>query len=166
MISSDGTSGTVNKGKTDVQQDSMGRWISLLHREARITIGNQLKQYNIGRGQHHVLMILYQQDGLIQDEIARLVCVDKATIGRAVKKLEARGFLVKLQDAKDKRAHRIYLTEKGRSMETTLRGILADWTRVLSSGFTPEERGTAIEMLKRMHGNALDHRKLREGERK
>ena len=148
------------------QQESIGRWISLLHREAGITIGNRLKQFDIGGGQHHILMILYHEDGLIQDEIARLVCVDKATVGRAVKKLQEKGFLVREQDVNDKRAHRIHLTEKGWSMENTLRKILTDWTTVLATGFTPEEKGMAIEMLKRMHGNALDHRKLREGEKK
>lgn len=145
------------------QEESFGKWISLLHREAQITIGKQLREFGIGSGQHHVLMTLYRENGLIQDEIARRVCVDKATIGRAIGKLEGKELVRREQDSHDKRAHRVFLTENGRSLEIHVKKILMDWTGVLASGFSEKEHEKAVDILKRMHRNALEHREEREG---
>lgn len=146
------------------QEESLGRWISLLHRESKITIGKQLQEFGIGSGQHPALMILYEEDGLIQDDIAHRVFVDKATIGRAIQKLEQNGFVRREHDVHDKRAYRVFLTQKGRSVEQDVKRVLMGWTRMLASGFSDQERNGAVDALKRMHKNALDHRHEREGE--
>ena len=141
--------------ESPIKQESIGRWISLLYRQGQITIGHELSMFNIHRGQAFVLMMLYQEDGLNQEEIARRLCVDKATSGRAIKKLEAEGYVGRLRDPNDKRAYRIHLTEKGRLVEPELTRIFRNWTSVLSQGFSEEEKEQVLALLKQMYENAL-----------
>jgi len=144
-----------SSSESPIKQESIGRWISLLYRQGQITIGHELSAFNIHRGQAFVLMMLFQEDGLNQEELARRLCVDKATSGRAIKKLEAEGYVDRLRDPNDKRAYRIQLTEKGRLVEPELTRIFRNWTSVLSQGFSEEEKEQALALLKQMYENAL-----------
>jgi len=140
------------------QEESIGRWISLLYRQAKITIGQQLKQCGIGTGQYPLLLVLYHEDGIIQDEIAHRLGINKATTARGLKKLEHDGFVTRERDPDDMRAFRIHLTEKGRSLESQIRRVLTTWTGTLSAGFSKQEKNMVLELLKRMHENAMKQR--------
>jgi DNA-binding MarR family transcriptional regulator len=138
------------------QQESIGRWISLIYRQEKIYIGKELERYNIGFGEVPFLMVLYKKDGLNQEDITKILYVDKATTGRAIKKLVEKGYVKRKRDLEDKRSYRIFLTAKARKVKPTIRKVLANWTSILSMEFSPKETERAIELLKRMHSNALE----------
>lgn len=54
-------------------------------------------------------MALLQNDGITQDELIKIVSVDKAVTARTLKSLEENGFVLRVQDEKDRRQKRIYL---------------------------------------------------------
>ncbi len=137
------------------KQESIGRWISLIYRQGKIYIGKELGGYNIGVGQVPFLRVLYENDGLNQEEITRILYVDKATTGRAIKKLVDEGYVKRKRDLVDRRSYRIYLTAKGKKIKPVIRRVLSDWTSILSSEFSPKEKDRIIRLLKRMHNNAL-----------
>lgn len=139
-------------------EDSIGRWISLIFRQEQIYIGKGLKEYKIGFGQVPFLMTLYNKDGLSQEEITKQLYVDKATTGRAMKKLAEEGYVRRKRDPSDKRAYQIFLTEKGKRIKPEVIKVLRDWTSVLSSDFSKEEKDEIIASLKRMFQNALQSR--------
>jgi DNA-binding MarR family transcriptional regulator len=138
------------------QQESIGRWISLIYRQEKIYISKELERYHIGFGQVPFLMVLYKKDGLNQKEITKILYVDKATTGRAIAKLVEEGYVRRKRDSEDNRSYRIFLTAKAKKLKPTIRKVLANWTSILSSEFSPKEKDRIIELLKRMHNNALE----------
>ncbi|KYK36083.1 MAG: hypothetical protein AYK19_09700 [Theionarchaea archaeon DG-70-1] len=138
----------------DVKEESLGKLISCLYRYSQMNLGNKLEQYNIGSGQFSFLMSLFREDGVHQEYLVKSIKVDKATCTRAVKKLVKEGYVTRQKDSKDKRAYKIFLTEKAKPTEPVLKKISSEWKALLLSGFTEEEKELVMDFLKRMVHNA------------
>ncbi|WP_066176268.1 MarR family winged helix-turn-helix transcriptional regulator [Bacillus marinisedimentorum] len=135
--------------------ESLGKWISLLHRYGQRYIHNQLNEYNIGTGQLPFLTELYKKDGVLQDQLARNVGTDKGTAARAIKKLEDAGYVKRETCLDDRRSNKVFLTKKAKDIEEELASVLANWTGVLGDGMTPEEQLYARYAFEKMAENAV-----------
>lgn len=133
---------------------SYGKSISFLYRFIQIYTDKRLKSFNIGGGQFPFLMTLYAGDGISQEEITRGVVVDKGTTAKAIKKLVKEGYIRKEEDPDDKRAYKVYLTEKALQIKPILKEISAHVTDILSSGCTEEEKEATWLTLETMAKNA------------
>jgi len=140
-------------------KNSLGRWISLLHRYGHIYIGKQLKDYNIKKSQYIFLNALYKKDGVSQEQLSNYLKIDKGTTAKAIKKLEDDGYVIRKVDTKDKRAYNVYLTEKGVEIKPVVRKAMLDWIDILFSGFSEEEREQSLALLEKMGENASAYTK-------
>ncbi|MBU7018523.1 MAG: MarR family transcriptional regulator [Theionarchaea archaeon] len=139
--------------KQSREQKSLGRFISCIYRYTQMYIGKELEKYRIGSGQFSFLMTLYRRDGITQEDLANLLHVDKATSARAVKNLEKEGYIARKEDAEDKRKYRVFVTEKGREIESMMKSISSEWTARLLSGFTEDEKESVTIFLEKMVKN-------------
>ncbi|MGC8816201.1 MAG: MarR family winged helix-turn-helix transcriptional regulator [Candidatus Hadarchaeum sp.] len=133
---------------------SIGRLISYLHRLKGSYLHERLGKYGIGSGQVPLLMRLYRGDGINQDHLAHEVNIDKATCTRAIEKLERVGLVRRRTDEADRRAYRVCLTKKAKRLRPTVERTLKDWTKLLLTGFSAEEREKLFEFLERLIANA------------
>jgi DNA-binding MarR family transcriptional regulator len=133
-----------------VYHRSVGRYISVLNRHAQSYISDKLKNYNIGSGQYIFLTALYQRDGISQEELSRSLLIDKANTARAISKLEAHGYVVRKQNAKDKRAYHVFLTNKAKELKPKLFDALASMTNIFLSDIGEQEKDTLFMLLDRM----------------
>ena len=133
---------------------SIGKRIHMLDRWMRIYLGEELGELGIGPGQFPFLMTLYRGDGRTQEGLTRVVNVDKATTTRALKKLAKEGYVKKERDPDDKRAYRVYLTDKARKIRPKLRSTLRKWTHLLTQDLSKEEEETLRKLLDKMVVNA------------
>ncbi len=106
-------------------EESIGRYLAYIYRTGQCYVSRELDKYGIGSGQFIFLLALSDKDGVSQDALTEFVRVDKATTGRAVKKLAEEGFIVREKNPEDKRAYQIYLTEKGKRMLPVVREVLS-----------------------------------------
>lgn len=72
------------------------------------------RQANFPDTQNRILTILDMNDGIAQKELAYILGARPQSCGEVISKLESNDYIVKEVDESDKRAHNIYLTEKGR----------------------------------------------------
>ncbi|KAA0965944.1 MarR family transcriptional regulator [Sporosarcina sp. ANT_H38] len=135
-------------------KESIGRWISLLHRYGNVYINEQLKEFNLGAGQYQFLAVLYQNEGISQDEIASLLKMDKGTAARAIAKLEKEGYVERKIFIVDKRIKKLYLTEKAHAFESKLTSILQEWKDIITEGLSGDEQEYASKLLDKMSKNA------------
>ncbi|WP_264737861.1 MarR family winged helix-turn-helix transcriptional regulator [Cytobacillus firmus] len=135
-------------------KETIGRWISLLHRYGNVYINEQFKPYNIGAGQYQFLAMLYQNEGLSQDELACLLKIDKGTTARAIAKLENEGYVERKVFSVDKRIKKLYLTDKAYLFESKLISILLGWSDVLTKDLSIDEQEYALKLLNKMALNA------------
>ncbi len=132
-----------------------GAFISIINRAHFIVINERLKPFGLSAGQFPALICLVRKQNIIQDTLARHFHIDKGTVARAVQKLEDGGFVRRITDPGNRRAVRLFLTEKGRDMAPVLRAIDLEWERGAFSGFSDEEKEQCMVYLKRMAANCI-----------
>ena len=137
---------------------SIGRYLSCLYRHTQMFFERELSDYGLGHGTFSFLMILFKNDGIHQEKLSRFLNIDKATTARAIKRLMSLGYVVRKQDPKDRRAHRLYLTEKGLSLKPILARTSEKWSQILTVEFAPEEQTQVLELLRKMSRNSVNFR--------
>ena len=118
----------------------IGRYVSQMYRKGNAYIGKQLSDIGVGSGQFMFLLELYRKDGRSQEELSEILSIDKGTTARAIKKLEDDGFLYRERDENDKRAYKIYLTDKGNDAKQPILDALKSWEDIITSRLSSEER--------------------------
>jgi len=71
------------------------RWLSIVYRLGQSFLDKELKLYNLGSGQGMFLAGLLHRDGISQEHLSALLCIDKGTTARAIKKLEEEGYVLR-----------------------------------------------------------------------
>ncbi len=130
------------------------RLVTAISRACVMHGGRATRRLGLSVSQTIVLGELFGHDGCRQEDLRALVSLDKGNITRAVQQLEESGLVRREQDPADRRAVRVYTTEKARSIEDTMFALAAVWDDKLTAGFTREERETLISLLLKMEVNA------------
>ncbi|WP_069998988.1 MarR family winged helix-turn-helix transcriptional regulator [Cellulosilyticum sp. I15G10I2] len=138
---------------------SVGRYISILYRRAQSYISSQMKAYNIGSGQYIFLFILYERDGISQEELSQKLMIDKGTTARAIDKLEKAGYVMRRKNPEDRRAYNIFITDKAREIQPVLHKMLASWTDILVSDLSEEERAMLYRIMEKMVNSTMAYMK-------
>lgn len=124
-------------------ETTIARMITLLARKSQLYIGNALQKYDITAAEQPFFMALQHHEGITQEELTAMVCVDKAVTTRVVKSLEEKGYLIRTKDEKDKRQNRIYPTAKTRQLGPVVQEELYRFNNLLTQGIDKE----SLEML-------------------
>lgn len=75
----------------------------------------EFKQFDLTRGQYLYLVRIAEQPGIIPDQLAELIKVDRTTAARAISKLENHDFIEKKNDPENKKIKRLYVTDQGQA---------------------------------------------------
>ncbi len=137
--------------------ESVGKWISTIHRYSMIYKARKFVDVGIGSGQLGFLGVLYRKDGISQDKLAQMLNIDKTTTARALKKLEKQGFVIRKSSERDRRINLVFLTEKALALEPMIKSVMKQWTEILVQDFTDDERTRLLNMLKRISNNAVNY---------
>lgn len=132
------------------ERELIGRYISQIHRKGSSFITKEISKFGIGSGQIMFLMQLYKKDGISQEELSENLKIDKGTTCRAIKKLEEEEFLIRVKDENDKRAYKLYLTEKSKDMEKNVKSVLYEWEKNISKELLQEEVDVLLTVLKKI----------------
>jgi MarR family transcriptional regulator for hemolysin len=84
-----------------------------------------MSHHGVRVGQHIVLSVLWEEDGLTPGEIARRLQTATPTIVNTATRMEEAGLLVRQPDPADARLVRLYLTPRGRSVRAPVRDARA-----------------------------------------
>ena len=134
----------------ETKRAPIGKYISHMYRKGNSFISKEISKFGIGSGQIMFLIELYKNDGISQEELSEILNIDKATTCRAIKKLEKEELLIKVKDENDKRAYKLYLTEKSKSIEDNIKNALNEWEKHISKELSQEEVNILINMLKKI----------------
>jgi len=70
-----------------------------------------------------------------------------------MKRLEEEGFVYRVKDKNDKRAYKIYLTDKAKDIKEEVLSILQEWESIVTFNLTNEEKDEIIKILKKVSTN-------------
>lgn len=132
---------------------SIGRMITLLARKTQCYFGGALDKYDLTAAEQPFFMTLRRQEGLTQEELTAIVCVDKAATARAVKSLEKKGYLTRRQDPQDRRQNRIYPTQRAKEIGEAVSQELLAFNAKLTQGIAREDLDVVYAALLKMEEN-------------
>ena len=132
---------------------SVGKYISIIHRTGSSFLSKEFSKFNIGSGQYMYLIHLYKNDGLSQEELTEILNIDKGTTAKSIKKLETEGFVMRVKDKNDKRINRVYLTPKALEMKDEFLSSINAWENTLTSNLSYAEKEQALTLLKKITYN-------------
>ena len=92
--------------------------------------------------------------GITQDQLARRIFINKSNVARQLAALEEDGFVERRPCPDDKRAMRVYPTQKALDALPRINEILAAWEELLTQDFSEEEKALLSKMLGKMKAHA------------
>ncbi len=113
----------------------------------RTAYDRRIRKLGLTRAQWWVLTHLYRSNGVSQTELAETLEIEKPTLGRLLDRLEAKGWVKREHDAKDRRVWRVHLTEEVEPALRTMRVIAKELRRDALSGISAAERERFVDTL-------------------
>lgn len=144
------------------EEKSIGRLISILYRHAKVYFDRKLVGTGLGHGQLPVLMYILSHENVTQQQINEYFLLDKGSTSNLIRNLEKNGFIIRVQDERDKRSYKLYITDKTRRFLPKFMDILRGWTDILTDGFEEDEKEEAYSLLNRMIKNTTNYIKEKE----
>lgn len=121
----------------------------------RIVFDEFVKPIGLTRSQWWILAQVSRHDGMNQSDLASLLDVGKAALGRLVDRLEGSGFVERRPDDSDRRVKRVYLTREGAKTIETMKGLSHEMSERMLDGLDAEARHALAESLARVKANLL-----------
>ena len=122
-------------------------------RQIRRRLDAALEGYGLSRTQWRLLAYVFRQDGLTQTELARLLELERATVGQAIDALEAKRLVMRMPMATDRRVWAIGATPEARALLPELRRIGRDISAQLFNGFDDRDLDALRSLVERMNRN-------------
>ena len=94
-----------------------------------------------------ILGILTQTPGITQSDIVRAIHMKGSTVSIAISKMESMGLIKRVESTSDKRATRVFLTEKGYNHSKKTKAILDSQEHTLMQGIAPNDAKKAFDVL-------------------
>ena len=110
--------------------------ISILHREHAKYLNEKVKKENLSYGLQPMLVTIYKNEGIIQEQLAKYYNLNESTITRNLKKLEEKGLIERIPE---KRTKRIKVTSKGGKIAERVMDYDEKWDVKLKEFLTKEE---------------------------
>ena len=129
------------------------REVGLIERALDSISNIEFKDINLSNLQFLYVVRIYEHPGIIAEQLANLIKVDRTTLARAVRRLEKQGYVYRESDPDNKKIKHLYVTEKGKQIYPFIIRENSHSNEVALQGFTPEEAQQVHDYLKRIRQN-------------
>jgi len=119
-------------------------------------VNRLLKESNmsdVSMGFIGVLLALYRADGQTISELGEAVSLEKSTMTGLIDRMVRAALVNREADPADRRVLRVWLTERGRQVQTGIGKVLAQSYQDLTSGVAEKE----VEKVERILGHIIDN---------
>ncbi len=109
-----------------------------------------MSRHGVRVGQNLVLEALWGTDGLTPGELAESLHVSTPTVVKSATRMEATGLVARHRDEADRRLVRLYLTDRGRSVQTGIEAARDELDRRATAALTDAERRHLLSALRKI----------------
>ena len=130
----------------------------LMHDVSRLmrkSFDRRASAIGLTRSQWRVLAHLSRNEGVKQAVLAEILEIKPITLARLLDRLGANGWVERRPDPNDKRARRLFLTDKARPILVELREVALSVREEALSGFAAVEQDRLIDQLRAVKENLL-----------
>lgn len=136
--------------------DTLGFLIGDVSRLMRRRFDVRARAIGVTRAQWHVLTKLARVEGINQGGLADLLEVEPITLCRMIDRLEEAALVERRRDPNDRRAWRIFLTDKARPMIKQLHVVADGLFNDALAGLSERQRTALFASLTQIHANLSD----------
>lgn len=111
-------------------------FISIINRKHASYINKKVKEEKLTYGLYPILITIYRNEGIIQEEIAQHFQLNESTVTRNLKKLEDKNLIQRTQHERKKS---ITLTEKGKQTARKVMDYDEKWDEKIQNILNNEE---------------------------
>lgn len=132
---------------------NFGFLVNDVARALRTEYDRRVRELGLTRSQWWVMNHLFRNPGLTQSELADLLEVEKPSVGRLLDRLEAKGWVRREHDARDRRAWRVYIAEAAEPQMRALRKRAGELMADALAGLSAAERERLVDLLLAVKAN-------------
>lgn len=133
--------------------ENIAMLMAQVSRLLRRAFDEKARTIGVTRPQWQVLTLLTVHEGINQGGLAEMLEVEPITLGRMIDRLQEAEMVQRRPDPADRRAWRLYLTDKARELLEQLRPMADDMLEVALVGVDGPVREAMMEALRRMRAN-------------
>jgi MarR family transcriptional regulator, transcriptional regulator for hemolysin len=119
----------------------------------RTVYDRRVRGMGLTRSQWWVLNFLFRHPGATQTELAAVLEIERPTLGRLLDRLERKGWVRRVHDARDRRAWRVHLTKAAEPAMRKLRTRAAQLRKDALAGLSAAERERFVDTLLAIKAN-------------
>jgi DNA-binding MarR family transcriptional regulator len=133
--------------------DRLGFLIHDAQRLLRKRFEARAASYGLSTAQWRLLARLVKDEGSTQARLAEFLEIEPISVSRLVDRMEASGWVMRKQDAGDRRVRMIFPTEKSRNAFAAVKAIAGDIYDEALTGLSDAERRALISGLEKLVDN-------------
>ncbi|MDF2119111.1 MarR family transcriptional regulator [Roseiarcaceae bacterium H3SJ34-1] len=142
-------------GEADIIiEESLGFVVSYTARILSRSITAALRDHGVAQAQWTVLLHLWSEEGISQNELCRRVGIEEATVSRTIDRLVRDDLVNRVRDPNNRRQYRLLLTPKGKQLQGELAPVVRNLNRKLADKISPAERQMLIRLLSQVRDGA------------
>ena len=141
------------------QQRQGGFLIAKIHQVAGRVFARKLKEHRIREinpAQGRILFVLWREDGIAMNELARRSGLGKSTLTSMLDRLEEAGYVMRVPSREDRRQFLIKRTEKDRALERLYVEVSQEMAALFYRGFSSGEIERFEAYLQRILDNLTE----------
>jgi DNA-binding MarR family transcriptional regulator len=133
--------------------ENIGTLLAQVSRLLRRSFDERARGIGVTRPQWQVLSLLSFNGGIHQGGLADLLEVEPITLGRMIDRLQDAQLVERRPDPTDRRAWRLFLTNKGQGLLDDLHPFALETYETALEGVDEEGRAAVMTVLARMRAN-------------
>lgn len=134
-------------------RDYLGFQLLQVHKAHRSRAEIALNKLGLHTGQEMLLLQLWLEEGLPQSQLAACMGVEPPTATKMLQRMEHAGLIERRPDLKDARISRVYLTERGRTLEQLVLDIWKQLEEQTVAGLSITEQALLHRLLMQVLAN-------------
>ena len=111
-------------------------FVSLIYRSHAKYLNKKMQSVNLTFGLYPFLIEIYYNEGISQEDLAKILYLNESTVTRNLEKLEKRGLIVRTPN---KRKKIINITDEGREIAKMVMDYDEKWDEIIKKDLNEEE---------------------------
>ena len=131
----------------------VGTVLAQVARLMRRAFDERAREIGVTRPQWLVLSVLQRHEGIKQGGLAEILEVEPITAGRMIGRMQEAGLVERREDSTDRRARRLYLTDRGREIIERLQPLAVETSDEALKGVSAQDKKQLSRILEMMLEN-------------
>lgn len=129
---------------------------SIIHRFSIMYHIKALKDFRISGHQMGYMMHICREPGVSQEKLASYLGLNKGSVAKGIRPLIQEGYIDRIPNEKDKRAYRLFPTEKAKELFDEAEKTVASFNEILTGGMSEDEKEIFERLVKKACDNVME----------